>query len=88
MTILQRRMTHSKSVSKTRKTTEKGQRPGCFHCNTPGHGETNCYFGANMEIFPPEWARIEAQQTLIEEYKQNNNPINTRNRKSSTSNDL
>ena len=41
--------------------------PRCSHCNTPGHEEPNCYFGANMESRPPKWTLTETQQKLIEE---------------------
>ena len=33
----------------------------CFHCNTPGHEEPNCYFGANMENRQPKWTLTETQ---------------------------
>ena len=39
--------------------------PRCSHCNTPGHEEPNCYFGANMENHPPKWTLTETQQKLI-----------------------
>ena len=61
--------------------------PRCFHCNTPGHKEPNCYFGANMEKRPPKWTPTETQQKLIEKYEKSNEPINPRNLKPSTSKD-
>ena len=62
--------------------------PRCSHCNTTGHEEPNCYFGANMENRPPKRTLTENQQELIDEYKKSNKPINPRNTKPSTSKDL
>ena len=75
-------------LAKRQKIDKDPDAPRCSHFNTPGHEEPNCYFRAYMEICPPNWALIANQQKLIEEYKRYNNPINTRNQKSSRSNDL
>ena len=47
----------------------------CQNCNTPGHDEENCYFGANMENRPPKWTLTEAQKKVIENSKQAKKPI-------------
>ena len=50
----------------------------CQNCNTPGHEEENCYFGANMDNRPPKWNLTEAQKKVIEAYKQARKPIKTK----------
>ena len=75
-------------LAKRQKMDQDPDAPRCVHCNTPGHEEPNCYFGANMENRPPKWTLTETQTKLIEEYKKSNKPINTRNLKPSTSKDL
>ena len=62
----------------------------CQNCNTPGHDEENCYFGANMENRPPKWNLTEAQKKIIEEYKQAKKPIRPKSERSqqSSSKDL
>ena len=47
----------------------------CANCNTPGHEEENCYFGASMDNRPPKWKLTEVQQKIIEAYKQARKPI-------------
>ena len=39
-------------VAKRRKLEEDPEAEKCQNCNTPGHQEENCYFGANMENRP------------------------------------
>ena len=75
-------------LAKRQKTDEDPDAPRYSHCNTPGHEEPNCYFGANMENRPPKWTSTETQQKLIEEYKNSNKPIIPRNPKPSSSKDL
>ena len=75
-------------LAKRQKMDQDPDAPRCSHCNTPGHEEPNCYFGANMENRPPKWTLTETQKKLIEEYKKSNKPINPRNLKPSTSKDL
>ena len=75
-------------LAKRQKMDQDPEAPRCSHCNTPGHEEPNCYFGANMENRPPKWTLTETQKKLIEEYKKSNKPINPRNLKPSTSKDL
>ena len=75
-------------LAKRQKMDQDPDAPRCSHCNTPGHEEPNCYFGANMENRPPKWTLTETQKKLIEEYKKSNKPINPRTPKPSTSKDL
>ena len=75
-------------LAKRQKMDKDPDAPRCSHCNTTGHEEPNCYFGANMENRPPKWTLTETQQKLIEEYKKSNKPINPRNPKPSSSKDL
>ena len=75
-------------LAKRQKMDKDPDAPRCSHCNTTGHEEPNCYFGANMENRPPRWTLTETQQKLIEEYKKSNKPINPRNPKPSSSKDL
>ena len=75
-------------LAKRQKMDKDPDTPRCSHCNTPGHEEPNCYFGANMENRPPKWTLTETQQKLLEEYKKSNKPINPRNLKPSSSKDL
>ena len=75
-------------LAKRQKMDQDPDAPRCAHCNTPGHEEPNCYFGANMENSPPKWTLTKTQKKLIEEYKKSNKPINPRNLKPSTSKDL
>ena len=56
-------------LAKLRKLEEDPDAEKCQNCNTPGHDEEICYFGANMEIRPPKWALTEAQKKVIENYK-------------------
>ena len=62
-------------LAKRRKIEEDPDAAKCENCNTPGHEEENCYFGANMENRPPKWNLTEAQKKVIEEYKQARKPI-------------
>ena len=75
-------------LAKGQKLVNDPDAPRCAHCNTTGHEEPNCYFGANMENRPPKWTLTETQQKLIDEYRKLNKPINPRNSKPSTSKDL
>ena len=63
-------------LAKRQKLDNDPDAPRCSHCNTIGHEELNCYFGANMENCPPKWTLTEIQQKLINEYKKSNKPIN------------
>ena len=62
-------------LAKRRKLEEDPEADKCQNCNTPGHDEENCYFGANMENRPPKWTLTEAQKKVIENYKQAKKPI-------------
>ena len=62
-------------LAKRRKLEEDPEAEKCQNCNTPGHQEENCYFGANMENRPPKWTLTEAQKKVIETYKQARKPI-------------
>ena len=62
-------------LAKRRKLEEDSEAEKCQNCNTPGHQEENCYFGANMENRPPKWTLTEAQKKVIETYKQARKPI-------------
>ena len=62
-------------LAKRRKLEEDPDAAKCENCNTPGHEEENCYFGANMENRPPKWNLTDAQKKVIEEYKQARKPI-------------
>ena len=62
-------------LAKRRKLEADPDAEKCQTCNTPGHDEENCYFGANMENRPPKWNLTEAQKKVIEEYKQAKKPI-------------
>ena len=62
-------------LAKRRKLEEDPNAAKCENCNTPGHEEENCYFGANMENRPPKWNLTDAQKKVIEEYKQARKPI-------------
>ena len=75
-------------LAKRQKMGKEPDAPRCSHCNTPGHEESNCYFGANMENRPSKWTLTETQQKLFEEYKNSNKPIIPRNPKPSSSKDL
>ena len=75
-------------LAKRQKMDKDPDAPRCSHCNTPGHEEPNCYFGANMDNRPPKWTLTETQQKHIDEYKKSSKPINPRNTKPSTSKDL
>ena len=55
-------------LAKRRKLEEDPDAEKCQNCNTPGHEEENCYFGANMENRPPKW-------NLTEAYEQARKPI-------------
>ena len=63
-------MADCSKLAKRRKLEENPDAEKCQTCNTPGHDEENCYFGANMENRPPKWNLTEAQKKIIEEYKQ------------------
>ena len=77
-------------LAKRRKLEEDPDAAKCENCNTPGHEEENCYFGANMENRPPKWNLTEAQQKIIEAYKQARKPIKPKTERSqqSSSKDL
>ena len=62
-------------LAKRRKLEEDPDAGKCQNCNTPGHEEENCYFGANMDNRPPKWNLTEAQKKVIEAYKQAIKPI-------------
>ena len=47
-------MTDCPKLAKRRKLDEDPDAEKCQNCNTPGHEEENCYFGANMENRPPK----------------------------------
>ena len=68
-------MTDCPKLAKRRKLEEDPEVEKCQNCNTPGHEEENCYFGANMENRPPKWTLTEAQKKVIEAYKQAKKPI-------------
>ena len=68
-------MTECSKLAKRRKLEEDPDAEKCTNCNTPGHEEENCYFGANMENRPPKWTLTESQKKVIEAYKQANKPI-------------
>ena len=68
-------MTDCPKLAKRRKLDEDPDAEKCQNCNTPGHEEENCYFGANMENRPPKWNLTEAQKKVIEAYKQARKPI-------------
>ena len=48
-------------IAKRQKLDNDPDAPRCAHCNTTGHEELNCYFGANMENRPPKWTLTETQ---------------------------
>ena len=77
-------------LAKRRKLEEDPDAAKCENCNTPGHEEENCYFGANMENRPPKWNLTDAQKKGIDEYKQARKPIKPKMERSqqSTSKDL
>ena len=62
-------------LAKRRKLEEDPDAEKCQNCNTPGHEEENCYFGANMENRPSKWNLTDAQKKVIEAYKQARKPI-------------
>ena len=62
-------------LAKRRKLEEDPDAEKCQNCNTPGHEEENCYFGANKDNRPPKWNLTEAQKKVIEAYKQARKPI-------------
>ena len=68
-------MTDCPKLAKRRKLEEDPEAEKCQNCNTPGHDEENCYFGANMENCPTKWNLTEAQKKVIENYKQAKKPI-------------
>ena len=49
-------------LAKRQKMDQDSDAPRCAHCNTPGHEEQNCYFGANMENRPPKRTLTETQK--------------------------
>ena len=71
-------MAECPKLAKRRKLEEDPDAEKCQNCNTPGHDEENCYFGANMENRPPKWTLTEAQKKVIENYKQAKKPIKPR----------
>ena len=77
-------------LAKRRKLEEDPDAEKCQNCNTPGHEEEDCYFGANMENRPLKWNLTEAQKKTIEEYKQAKKPISPKLERSqqSSSKDL
>ena len=83
-------MTDCPKLAKRRKLEADPDAEKCQTCNTPGHDEENCYFGANMENRPPKWNLTEAQKKIIEEYKQAKKPIRPKSERSqqSSSKDL
>ena len=83
-------MADCSKLAKRRKLEEDPDAEKCHTCNTPGHDEENCYFGANMENRPPKWQLTEAQKKIIEEYKQAKKPIRPKSERSqqSSSKDL
>ena len=68
-------MTDCPKLAKRRKLEADPDAEKCQTCNTPGHDEENCYFGANMENRPSKWNLTDAQKKVIEEYKQAKKPI-------------
>ena len=83
-------MTDCPKLAKRRKLEADPDAEKCQTCNTPGHDEENCYFGANMENRPSKWNLTEAQKKIIEEYKQAKKPIRPKSERSqqSSSKDL
>ena len=71
-------MAECPKLTKRRKLEEDPDAEKCQNCNTPGHDEENCYFGANMENRPPKWTLTEAQKKVMENYKQAKKPIKPR----------
>ena len=69
-------MTDCPNLAKRRKLDEDPDAEKGRNCNTPGHEEEVCYFGANMENRPPKWNLTEAQKKVIEAYKQARKHIN------------
>ena len=68
-------MSDCPKLAEKRKLEEDPDAEKCQNCNTPGHEEENCYFGANMENRPPKWNLTDAQKKVIEAYKQARKPI-------------
>ena len=68
-------MTYCPKLAKQRKLEEDPDAEKCQNCNTPGHDDENCYFGANMEYRPPKWNLREAQKKVIETYNRAKKPI-------------
>ena len=68
-------MTDCPKLAKRRKLEADPDAEKCQTCNTTGHDEENCYFGANMENRPSKWNLTDAQKKVIEEYKQAKKPI-------------
>ena len=68
-------MTDCLKLAKQRKVEDDPEAEKCQNCNTPGHDEENCYFGANMENRPTIWNLTESQKKVIENYKQAKKPI-------------
>ena len=60
------------------------------NCNTTGHEEENCYFGAGMETSPLEWNLTEAQKKFGETYEQAREPgkLKTERSQRSSSKDI
>ena len=65
-------------LAKRLKLDEDPSAPRCNHCNTPGHEEDKCYFGANMENRPPKWTLTDTQKKLVEQYKASKKPCNSK----------
>ena len=68
-------MTDCPKLAKRRKLEKDPEAPKSPNCNTPGHDEEECYFGANMDNRPPKWNLTEAQKKAIELYKQAKKPV-------------
>ena len=67
-------MTDCPKLAKRRKLDEDPDAEKCQICNTPGHEEENCYFGANMENRPPKWNLTEAQKKSLKLTNRLENP--------------
>ena len=68
-------VTDCPKLAKRRKLEEDPEAPKCPNCNTPGHDDEDCYFGANKDNRPPKWNLTEAQKKAIDLYKQAKKPI-------------
>ena len=67
-------ITDCPKLAKRRKLDEDPDAEKCQNCNTPGHEEENCYFGANMENRTPNGISLKLKRKSLKLTNRLENP--------------